>query len=728
MVIAAGSMFDWYGFLDSLGFVEHSKKKRRNMPDEYINAVCAFDIETSTVWLNPDKSLYDVHSFMYIWQFQIEDITIIGRTWEEYLSFLNELRDALEKIQLNKRLRQLPVMVIWVHNLAYEWTFLSGIYKFKNEEIFFREERKPIYCKMFNCFEYRCSYLQTNLKLEALCKESGVKEKLSGDEFDYNKVRFPWTELTDRELEYCITDVKSLVEAMKIRITREGDTLYTVPITSTGYVRRECKAALSDYHYDIQEMKPDMEMYQLLRQAFRGGNTHANRFRVGKIIKNVHSYDISSSYPTQQLTQLFPMKPFSWVDFRKRNARQRVQHVFSLIGLGYAVVGTYQFKGLKLKNNRDPMPYISLSKCDILAGGYYKLDNGRILESDYVRISCTEIDLEIILRQYTFTEFDCIKCMVARKDYLPLEYRQVIQSYYKKKTALKGDETPEGKYTYAKSKEKINAIYGMAATDPIHQDVIFDPDHLLKQPHEGDYYTPDYKDRTPEEIRKILKGAAFPYQWGVYTTAYARRQLQMALEECYKQGKMNDVLYVDTDSVKVAGQIDFTQLNDRLKERAVRNNAFADDRKGVRHFMGVFEYEGCYLNFITQGAKRYAVMKPDGKLDITVAGVSKKINPETNISYAVEELGSLRNFKPDKFDDNGNLIEKGMTWSKAGGTLSVYNDTADRYYTDTETGRTVHITKNVAIVPTTYTMTYSRDYRLLLNEIQLYSDYKRARS
>lgn len=728
MIHNAGSdQFDWYNYINSFGFVPHTKKKRRKLKQELINAICAFDIETSTVWLNLNKELYDVHSFMYIWQMQIEDETIIGRTWEEFFSFLDVLREALTKIQLNNNLSEIPVLVFWCHNLAYEWTFLSGLYPFKNEECFFRQERKPIYCKMFDCFEIRCSYLQTNLSLAALCKQTGVEEKKSGQKFNYDKIRFPWTELTDFEMEYCITDVRSLVQAMKYRISRGGDTLLTVPITSTGYVRRDCKNALADRYLDLREMKPLEKEYRLLRKCFRGGDTHANRFQVGKIIDDVYSYDISSSYPTQQLTHLFPCKPFKWLDFSYTDAKTRIKRVFNFISLGYAVCGTYQFKDIHLKNPRDPMPYISLSKCDFDYTQGYTVDNGRILDAGYVEISLTEIDLQIILDQYDFSEFDCLECMVAAKDYLPAEYRAVIQDYYNKKTALKGDDSEEGKYIYTKSKNMLNAVYGMSATDPIHQDVIYDPGHLIEQEHESDYFIPAYEDRTPEEIVKILKGAAFPYQWGCYTTALARLQLRKALKEIYRQGKMEDVLYVDTDSVKVRGQVDLSGLNSKLKENAIRQKAFADDMKGIRHYIGIFEDDGHYQKFITQGAKRYAVIKDNGKMDITVAGVSKKINEKTGVSFAVEELKDLKNFKPDRLDDSGNVIEKGMVWKKAGGTLSVYNDHADRYYTDPETGRTVHITKNVAIVPTTYKMTYSRDYRLLLNEIQLYGQYQKAR-
>lgn len=49
-------------------------RKRR----EYIDLVCAFDIETSYI-----KEL-DAN-VLYIWQFQVDEIvTIYGRTWEQF--------------------------------------------------------------------------------------------------------------------------------------------------------------------------------------------------------------------------------------------------------------------------------------------------------------------------------------------------------------------------------------------------------------------------------------------------------------------------------------------------------------------------------------------------------------------------------------------------------------------------------------------------------------------
>ena len=702
MIVEVGRV-DWYQYLKRFGLIEENKKRRRSQnKHRMLNVYSAFDIETSTIWLNKDHSLYDVHSFMYVWQFQLEEYTVKGRTWDEFFQWLDVLKDAINKIRIENDLSVNPLLVVWVHNLAYEFSFLSGLYPFTNDECFFRDVRKPIYCRMFDTFELRCSYIQTNMSLSALCKQTGVQQKLSGQKYDYDKIRFPWTELSEFEEEYTTVDVQSLVEAMKYRVQRGGDTLQSVPLTSTGYVRRECKEALKNQFLDLREMKPGEKEYRLLRKAFRGGNTHANRYFVNKIIDDVYSYDISSSYPTQQLTQMFPIKPFRWLEINQKSAKKRVERIFQFIGLGYAVVATYQFKNLRLKNHREPIPYISLSRCQALGTEDYEmiLDNGRILQCGYMEISLTEIDLEIVLDQYTFDYMDVMEAMISQKDYLPPAYREVIQEYYNKKTALKGDNSEDGLYMYMKSKNMLNAVYGMSATDPVHQDIFY---------KDGEYKISGYEDFTQEELLKLLKNAAFPYQWGVYTTALARKQLQDAIKLCGDR-----LIYCDTDSVKVKGNIDLSKLNVKLKERAIHQKAYADDMNGERHYIGLFEFDGHYDQFITQGAKRYAYMSA-GKLGVTVAGVSKKINEETGISFAVEELKTLDRFRV------------GMKWKKAGGTISVYNDADDFEYQDPATGNKVLITKNVAIVPSTYVMTYSRDYRLLLNEIQLYGDYQRER-
>ena len=704
---------DLYSELTRYGLIERKPRARKPSPAavDILNVLCAFDIETSTITIPDNSGELGPHSFMYIWQFQINDKTIIGRTWEEFQQMVINIKGVCTRIKKEKQLPELPVIVVWVHNLSYEFQFLSGIYPFKNEEVFFRDVRKPIYCRMFDCIEFRCSYIQTNMSLKHLTKQLGVKEKLSGQKYDYSLVRFPWTPLSDYELNYCITDVQSLVECMRIKMQNDGDNLQTIPLTSTGYVRRDCREALKPLFLDIKEMLPGEKEYRLLRKAFRGGNTHANRKYSGKIVKDVYSYDMSSCYPAQQLTKKFPMTKWKWLD-----DNLDLKRIKKFIDLGYAVVGTYRFEGLRLKT-RTTIPYLSLSKTD---SRNFRLDNGRILKSEITETTLTEIDLKIVLRQYTFDTMECLTAMCSQKHYLPEEYRRVIRKYYENKTKLKGIKDPEQEYLYQKSKEKLNGIYGMSAQDPIHAEILY---------NNGEYTRSDY---STIDVEKVLHRAKFPYSWGVYTTAYARAALQEAIDIAGEQ-----MIYCDTDSVKTKGKIDLDRLNQKRQNMAVENRAYSDDPKGFRHYMGVFELEGSYVRFITCGAKRYAYETEYCKykkscqngskccLHITVSGVSKAINEKTGFSFAVEELGSIENFKPGYWDDEMEVYTQGMIWKEAAGTMAVYNDDDYITYTDSESGNELLITKNVAIVPTTYEMSYEKDYRRLLGEIALYGEYKR---
>lgn len=273
---------------DELAQVSIEKRKQGNRGNRrkvnYINIVTAFDIETSRLPGTDD-------SFMYVWQWQFADkYTVMGRTWTQLQQFIAGLREVLEE----------NTLVVLVHNLSYEFQFLRTIYDFTPDEVFALDKRKVVKCTMYNKqLEFRCTYLHSNMSLKSYCKKMNVEhQKLDGQEFDYKVVRYPWTPLTPRQLEYCQNDVLGLVEAYTKEMKMDNDNLESMPLTSTGYVRRDVKRAMRICGTKrVVEAQPNLTVYQLLKEAFRGGDTHANRFYVGKILENVSSADRSSSYP-----------------------------------------------------------------------------------------------------------------------------------------------------------------------------------------------------------------------------------------------------------------------------------------------------------------------------------------------------------------------------------------------------------------------------------------------
>ena len=110
---------------------------------------------------------------------------------------------------------------------------------------------------------------------------------------------------------------------------------------------------------------------------------------------------------------------------------------------------------------------------------------------------------------------------------------------------------------------------------------------------------------------------------GVWVTAWARWELHRAIKIADDAGVF---VYSDTDSVKYIGALDLSGYNEAAMLRSLQSGAYADDRDGKRHYMGVYEpeYDEEIPAFITWGAKKYAYQTADGQLHITISGVDKQ--------------------------------------------------------------------------------------------------------
>jgi predicted lipid carrier protein YhbT len=334
---------------------------------------------------------------------------------------------------------------------------LKGIYHFQPENIFAVSSRKVLKADMWDCFEFRCSYKLTNMSLKQFTSKMQVKhQKLSGDEFDYSVKRYPWTPLSDEELQYCINDVLGLVEAINALMERDNDTLQTIPLTSTGYVRRNAKRAMKDgsvHHNFVYSILPDIETYIALREAFRGGNTHANRYYAGDIVENVHSADRSSSYPAVMCNCEFPMSVFTPILPKDLNTDYiarciTIRHKALLLRIG--------IENLSLRDKFWGCPYLSKDKCRNIRKAVDTEDNGRILEAEYLETTITDIDLKIITEEYQ-GKIIFLQGWYASYKKLPEPLINEVIKYYRDKTELKGVIGQE--IYYDKAKALLNSLY-----------------------------------------------------------------------------------------------------------------------------------------------------------------------------------------------------------------------------------------------------------------------------
>lgn len=648
----------------------------------YRNCICAFDIETTR--------LSEIEqSIMYLWQFAVmhDDryITCVyGRYWEECERLLRRIED--ENL----------ITLIFVHNLSYEFQFLRSHININPDSVFALKPRKILRMRGGNYgeqgnLEFRCTYMQTHKSLDKFLKDSGVEnQKLAG--YDYDKRRYPWTTLNEKEIQYGCNDVIGLLQAVRKRMEDNNDTLYSFPLTSTGYVRRRAKEAMKSYNYKkLHGMMCDYPLYRLLREEFRGGDTHANRYHVGKILTNVASFDRASSYPDVMLNCDFPMTKFC------RQGVVCLEDLKRWTKFHKAFIGRFRFTNIRQKDVYYGSPYLTKDKGYDISGECV-WDNGRLLEANQYSCTLNDVDFGIVTLEYDWDSLELSDFYTAGYGKLPEELRNLIRELFTDKTSLKGVKGKEKEY--ALSKELINSLYGMSAQNPVKPDIIFENTEKPFEMQDGDEKL---------KLEKYNKRAFMLYAWGCWVTAWARQRLKLAVNIAGE-----DFVYCDTDSCKIIKtqryervKRAFSELNERLTASSLESHGYATDPTGITHYLGVYEYEGTADRFITLGAKKYALEK-NGKLEITIAGVNKK--------EGAKELARMGGLE---------ALRIGTTFKDAGGTESVYNDTDyGAYAPDPEhPERVVNITRNVVIRPSEYTVGLTLEYLHVLNNTELWHDF-----
>ena len=593
---------------------------RGNKKQAYYDMIVAFDIEATSFTVNDQPK-----ATMYIWMVAIDGTFFYGRTWDEWMEFMNILNNWLCKGM--PYTNDMPRLLVWVQNLSYEYQWIRK--RFCWTKVFATDERKVVYAQtMFHCFEFRCSYFLSGYDLGTMGKNLTKHhiQKMTGD-LDYSLMRHSDTPLDDKEMGYCINDVIVL----SCYIAEELDTYKNFclfPLTNTGRVRKYCReyCQRKDFKAYRKLMKKcvlnDVAEYEQLKDAFAGGFTHACSLYSGLTMKNVDSIDFTSSYPAVMLMEQFPMNKGVRVDCDSISEDELLNYLKY-----YCCV--FMVEIWNIRETFVDEHYLSVSKCHEIDG--HVEDNGRVVSADHLITTITNVDLEIMMETYEWDDIKFSNMIVYEKDYLPKEIIECVLKFYGDKTKLKGVAGREVEYLHGKG--MLNSMYGMAVTDILNNLIDYDDNTDSWES------LPVDKEEVIEKYNKS-KNRFLSYVWGIFVTAYARRNLWTGILEF---GSTHDYLYADTDSNKVLNIMDHMDyINDydaevEKKLRACANHYNLDFElfqpetiKGVKKMIGVWDWEtkgNPYKRFKTLGAKRYMEEDNDG-LTITIAGVSKSKGAE----------------------------------------------------------------------------------------------------
>ena len=585
---------------------------------KYFNVESAFDIETSSVMLENEQKF----AFMYEWTFGIKDKNFIcyGRTWEEF-------KDLCRQLQEYFLLDSEHILVVYVHNLSYEFQFMRKYFNWL--DVFAVDERKPVKALCSYGIEFRDSYILSGYSLEKLAENlvSHNIKKLVGD-LDYNLTRTHITELTENELAYCNNDVEIVLAYINEQIEQYGS-ITKIPMTNTGRVRnfvkdkcyfteknhrKSSKGKYQRYKELMNELTLTTGEYTMLKRCFMGGFTHASMLYSGKLLHDVASIDFTSSYPYVMLSEKFPMSKPEKVKPTKEQFLKWVND--DNVGLMFVV----RFKGLQSKLSFET--YLSESKCDVLENPI--INNGRVFKADTVQTTITDIDFKILYKCYTWDSIEIANVHKFYMQYLPKPILLAIVELYEKKTTLKDVSGKEVEYLV--NKGMLNSVYGMCVTDIVRDNISYKDDWQLEK------YTIEMMNEQIEKYNSSSNRFLY-YPWGVWVTAYARKNLWNGILEIGI-----DYVYSDTDSIKFLNYEKHTEYINRYNldvERKLKKmcefRQIEFERlkpktiKGVEKMIGVWDFEGIYTHFKTLGAKRYLVRsKKDEKLHLTVAGLSKQ--------------------------------------------------------------------------------------------------------
>lgn len=670
---------------------------KNNKKIEYYNIECGFDIETTSQKINGVKVAH-----MYIWQIGIgiNNPVFYGRTWGEFMDLIEQLTDYLE---LNE-FRRLP---IYIHNLGYEFQFMRKYFEWN--DVFSASERKPIRALTIDGIEFRDSYILSGYSLANTAKNltKHTVKKLVGD-LDYSLIRHYKTPLTSAEIEYCINDIQIILAYINEQIEICNGDISQIPMTNTGrvrkFVRDQCYYRKSNgdkankghrirYRKLMEDLTIDVTTYTMLKRAFMGGFTHANSLYTGQVLEGVTSIDFTSSYPSVMIAEKFPMSRFKPIE---------ITSILELTTLSdkYALIFDAKFNNIKAKITQEN--YISESKCFNVINP--TINNGRINKADSISTTLTEIDYKIMSACYEWESIEVKNVRYANKGYLPKPIIESILKLYQNKTELKGVDGFEVEYLL--SKGMLNSIYGMSVTDVVKEQAT---------------YNDEWETEKPDVVEEIIKynksmNRFLYYAWGIWVTAYARRNLWSGI-----LATGDDYVYSDTDSLKILNYETHKPYiksfdNNIINKMKNMCSFYGFDERllspktidGEIKMMGVWDYEGTYNRFKTLGAKRYLVQHGD-KLELTVAGLSKQNG--LNHMLEINNNDPLKVF--EMFDDNLTIPS-----DKTGKMTHNYVDDEHGFMVTDYLGNTeyVHTLSGVHLESCEFTLKISSQYEIFLQQ------------
>lgn len=631
--------------------VPESYQSKYGRHDRYMEIYCSLDSET--VMITDGKDHYTSQVFFSIC---VEDKGMIfpNHNFKELFETLDYLIDNLTYN---------GILAIYVHNLGFDSSF--WLYELLKEReggrwlsnVFITPSRVVISFRYKGKIEFRNSLALTGLSLddsviEYIGKDSEYRKT---KDWDYNKLRCANTDLNKEEQEYALIDAYAVVEIIKTIARMNGKyvdgkliqplSIADMPSTRTSFVKRDMykflyknlRSESKMRKSDVARMrimldrakaimfpatKEGLHNLEMVHDSYIGGLSDNNPYYTNCYVENPGSWDQTSQYPKQLVTNPFPSsamvncqekdinKILKMCDFQSKEDEIR--------GIRKGAILKVTFKNFRCKNT--PIPLFAIDKrCDVDKD--IMTSGKRVIHGKYITRTLCDVDLVNFVNTYDYEECIVHECKMFDMSPVPELIARYVLNSYSQKTMYKNDD--EHKITYELRKIATNSITGIISEYPLYDSIDLDENGLAVKT----ILTDEEKIEILEKYNKNMEKVGMClYMWAPYITAYSRKDLYSVMIDIGE-----DAIFCDTDSVKFENRdkydhifLEWNKINEkRLKmcgwnwfgftEQQISELMMPCDIHGEIHPIGNWENEtfnkrGRLVGVISKRAKCYMLV------------------------------------------------------------------------------------------------------------------------
>lgn len=443
--------------IDKYTTVSAPKKKISTCP------MC-FDTETTTINTTGNER----YAFVYCYQLQVGNITVIARKRDLILKLFKEIHYHARYIN--------AFLYCGIANIKYEWSFLRvDLMKLfesdpgsSTEVSILLDTCQPLMVNMGNIMLVDICNM-TNSSLAKIGEDYCTTQKCKGD-LDYDIIRNSITPLTPEEMQYCINDVVVGAEYMAYMHDTYTKNHKKMPTTATSIPRsimaseayrtsrgkKVYKKVLDKIIEGTPLMYPEYDT--MMNYLFRGGYTHGNLYYAGAILNDVEHVDYTSDYPACLLQYKYPtLFRTDYISYHNKylycNKYSNEDGLNDLMRYenDLAFYCTVVFHNITAVTDHT---IESEHKCMVLSDDAV-IDNGRIKSASEIKVMITEQDYKTYTKFYSWTSMDVSDLHIGKKEPLPDYVIMAITESYVMKKWLKDNNMP-----YASEKAILNSCYG----------------------------------------------------------------------------------------------------------------------------------------------------------------------------------------------------------------------------------------------------------------------------